>query len=111
MAELDWPETIPGVMDFGAVSQGTVKTFPAPGHGVYLPYYPCVLLLAVPDTGDTAQVNIPPGTTQPKIAHDTSGQITTTPGNPGTVNIYKSGTDLVFEFNMAVPAFNALRIM
>jgi hypothetical protein len=98
-------------MDFGAVSSGTDKAFPAYTGSEYLPYYPSIIRVAVPSTGDFAEISIPPGTTQPKIGFSTTAAITTTPDNPGTVNIYKVGTTLHFQFNMNVPDFLALRIL
>jgi hypothetical protein len=69
------------------------------------------MILAVPTTGDTAIVTIPPGTTQPEILATTTNKITTVPGAPNAVSVYKVGTDLVFEFNIGVPSFNAMRLM
>ena len=108
---IDWPQaTEQEPMDFGSITAPQDVSFPAPGTGVFLPYHPSIIKLAVPSTGDFAEISIPPGTTQPKIGFSTTSVITTTKDQAG-VNIYKEGTTLHFQFLMDVPEFLAMRVL
>jgi hypothetical protein len=113
---IDWPTIsmfdLTIGMTFGNVGKGTSKTFPIHGEGVFEPWYPSLLLLASTVTGHAAVVSIPPNSIQPRIAWTTPGlPLSIVQGTPNSINIFKTGTDLTFEFNVAVQGLIATRLI